>query len=102
MANYKVVNNVRVQLTPEEEVEFAADEKKAAEEAPIREMNIIRDMRNEKLAETDWMANSDLTMSEEWKTYRQALRDITNTSHKFVATGHPLGTLDIDWPIKPA
>ena len=47
MANYKVVNNVRVQLTPEEEVEFAADEKKAAEEAPIREMNIIRDMRNE-------------------------------------------------------
>ena len=29
------------------------------------------------LAESDWMANSDVTMSDEWKTYRQKLRDIT-------------------------
>ena len=30
------------------------------------------------LYETDWMANSDVTMSNDWKTYRQELRDITN------------------------
>ena len=42
--------------------------------------NIIRNKRNELLAETDWMANSDVTMSEEWKTYRQALRDLPSTT----------------------
>ena len=36
----------------------------------------LRGERNDLLAETDWMANSDVTMSDEWKTYRQALRDL--------------------------
>ena len=41
----------------------------------------LRGVRNDLLAETDWMANSDVTMSDEWKTYRQALRDLpANTS----------------------
>ena len=38
----------------------------------------LRMIRNDILAQSDWMANSDVTMSDEWKTYRQALRDITN------------------------
>ena len=38
-----------------------------------------RAQRNQLLYETDWMANSDVTMSDEWKAYRQALRDITKT-----------------------
>jgi hypothetical protein len=42
------------------------------------EMVKLRDKRNGLLKETDWMGNSDLTMSEKWKTYRQNLRDITN------------------------
>jgi len=37
----------------------------------------VRKKRNQLLAETDWMANSDVTMSEAWRTYRQALRDVT-------------------------
>ena len=41
----------------------------------------LRGERNDKLAETDWLGNSDVTMSDEWKTYRQALRDLpANTS----------------------
>ena len=41
----------------------------------------LRGERNDLLAETDWMANSDVTMSDAWKTYRQALRDLpANTS----------------------
>ena len=41
----------------------------------------IRDQRNSLLSETDWMANSDVTMTDAWKTYRQALRDLpSNTS----------------------
>ena len=39
----------------------------------------LRLVRNVLLAETDWMANSDGTMSDKWKTYRQELRDITKT-----------------------
>ena len=38
----------------------------------------IRTKRNNILRETDWTANSDVTMSSEMTTYRQALRDITN------------------------
>jgi len=48
--------------------------------------------RNELLAETDWMANSDATMSDAWKTYRQALRDLP------AADGFP----DVDMPTKPS
>ena len=36
----------------------------------------LRKHRDKLLAETDWLGNSDVTMSDEWKTYRQALRDL--------------------------
>ena len=50
-------------------------------------------IRNQLLAETDWMANSDVTMSDAWKTYRQALRDLpANTSDPSNPT----------WPTKPS
>lgn len=53
-----------------------------------------RAIRNNLLAETDWTANSDVTMSSEMATYRQALRNIT--SH---ANWPHLE--DADWPTKP-
>lgn len=40
-------------------------------------MRFLREKRNILLAKSDWKANTDVVMSEEWKTYRQALRDIT-------------------------
>ena len=40
----------------------------------------IREERNNLLEETDWMGNSDVTMSDAWKTYRQALRDLPATT----------------------
>ena len=43
-----------------------------------RSMENLRAKRNQLLAETDWTANSDVTMTAEMTTYRQALRDITN------------------------
>ena len=53
----------------------------------------LRGVRNDKLAETDWLANSDVTMSDAWKTYRQALRDLpANTSDPANPT----------WPTKPS
>ena len=43
-------------------------------------MRLLREERNRRLAETDWWASSDLTMSSERTTYRQALRDITDSA----------------------
>ena len=40
-------------------------------------LDSLRITRNELLAETDWSALSDVTMSNDMKTYRQKLRDIT-------------------------
>ena len=59
---------------------------------PVREMEKIRNQRNILLSETDWTGTSDLTMSDEMKTYRQRLRDIpeNNTIYK-----------DVDWGTKP-
>jgi hypothetical protein len=79
MANdYKMLNYQRVQLTNEEQKVRDAEIKAWNDNATNRRMIELRRQRNELLAETDWMANSDIIMSNEWKTYRQALRDITS------------------------
>ena len=54
-----------------------------------------RETRNAKLAETDWTALSDVTMADNMKTYRQALRDLP--THK----NWP-NLEDADWPTKPS
>ena len=43
-------------------------------------VRILRVLRNDKLAESDWMANSDVAMTDAWKTYRQELRDLPATT----------------------
>ena len=55
-------------------VETKLNELNAAE--PLK---LLREERNRRLAETDWWASSDLTMTAEQTAYRQALRDITET-----------------------
>lgn len=72
-------------------VDLTADEI-TANDAATAEAN--RKKRNDLLAETDYLALSDMTLSAEMTTYRQALRDIT--SH---ANWPNLS--DDDWPTKP-
>jgi len=54
----------------------------------------VRTKRDKLIADTDWMALSDNTLTAEWATYRQALRDVTNH------VNFPYLT-DKDWPVKP-
>ena len=73
----KIVNGVQVELTANEIKELEARDKKWADGEYDRLMLSIRQERTNLLAECDWMGMSDVTMSTEWKTYRQKLRDIT-------------------------
>lgn len=63
--------------------------------APMEELRI---QRNALLAETDWTALNDVTMSEEMKKYRQDLRDITKTAKVSLENGILKG---VEWPKKP-
>jgi len=63
--------------------------------ASIR-MNILRRQRDALLVETDYMALGDVTLSDAWKTYRQALRDITDQTPSDNALSN------INWPTKPS
>ena len=56
-------------------------------------MRLLREERNRRIAETDWMGNSDVIMSDAWKTYRQELRDITKSATSLD---------DVTWPTKPS
>jgi len=56
-------------------------------------LELLRKTRNEMIVESDWMANSDVTMSDAWKTYRQSLRDITDDATSLD---------DVTWPSKPS
>ena len=54
--------------------------------------DVVRMDRNMKLQDTDWRASNDLTLTDDWKTYRQALRDITTQSDPY----------NVTWPTIPS
>ena len=78
MPRYKLINGERIQFTAEEETQRNSEEQAWNDGAFNRAIAELRFKRNNLLAETDWMANSDVIMSDDWKTYRQALRDLTS------------------------
>ena len=80
MANrIKNVNGVEIELTDEEQAELEAREKEWTDGQAERDLAELREQRNTLLAKTDYLALSDVTMSDAWKNYRQELRDITKT-----------------------
>ena len=78
----------------EAEITAKYDELVAAE--PMTE---LRRQRDAKLASTDWRASSDLILTDDWKNYRQALRDLPSTSPYPTLTDGVLG--NVTWPTKP-
>ena len=95
MPRYHNINGEIVQFTAEEETARDAEEQAWADAAPARALARLREKRNRLLAETDFYGNSDVTMSSDMTTYRQALRDL------------PDGKDTVDkcenatWPTKP-
>ena len=91
-----MVNGQRIKLSKSEEAIVDAQIKSWNDDAPNRRMIELRRQRDVLLAETDWMANSDLTMSTAWRNYRQALRDITTQTPSDDALSN------ITFPTKPS
>jgi len=95
MPRYHNINGNNVQFTAEEETARDNEEAAWANAAPARALSELRSKRNQLLAETDFYGNSDVTMSDDMTTYRQALRDL------------PAGKDTVDkcnnatWPTKP-
>ena len=73
-------------------VTWAQVSAKKTELVDAEPMRLLREERNRRLAETDWWASSDLTMTSAQTTYRQALRDITDSATSLD---------DVTWPTKP-
>ena len=95
MPRYHNINGNKVQFTAEEETARDAEEKAWADAAPARALANLRSRRNGLLAETDFYALSDVTMSDEMKKYRKDLRDLPagkDTDKKCE---------DATWPTKP-
>ena len=76
MPRYHNINGERVQFTAAEEAARDAEEQAWADGALGRAQADLRSRRNQLLAETDFYALSDVTMSDDMKTYRQELRDL--------------------------
>ena len=91
----KLVNGVVVPLTTEEIAEVEALRATAPSETDIKWLQ-VRNERNSLLSETDWVvtkaSETGVAVSDEWKTYRQALRDVPTHSDPD----------NITWPTKPS
>ena len=76
MPRYHNINGNNVQFTAEEETARDNEEAAWANAAPARALETLRSRRNQLLKETDFYGNSDVTLSDDMTTYRQALRDL--------------------------
>ena len=90
---YKQVGNKRIKLTDDEVAEYNALQQEWADGATERKKQRLRNKRTELLSEADWQINKKMDNNEDassWRTYRQALRDITNNPD------------NPTWPTKPS
>ena len=76
MPRFNNVNGQIVQCTAEEETYFDALDQDFANTAVARASAKVREKRDALIAATDWMGNSDITMTSAMTTYRAALRDV--------------------------
>ena len=95
MPRYHNINGNKVQFTAEEETARDNEEAAWANAAPARALADLRAKRNRLLAETDYLALSDNTLSDDMKTYRKNLRDLPAGKDTVKKCE------DATWPTKP-
>ena len=65
-------------------------------------MRLLRIERDIRIAKTDWRASADLTLSDAWKTYRQALRDLPASASPKLNSLDELDLTSVTWPTEPS
>ena len=95
MPRYHNINGEIVQFTAEEEAARDAEEQAWEDGALARAQARLREERNRRLAATDFCALSDVTMSDDMKTYRQNLRDLPDGKDTVEKCDN------VTWPTKP-
>ena len=106
MPRYHNINGEIVQFTAEEETARDAEEQAWADGALARAQARLRQERNRRLAQCDWIVTKNAeygqNISKEWRAYRQALRDLPSITYRPELNGN--GTLKMDsvaWPTPP-
>jgi len=79
---------------------WSAVSAKKTELINVEPMRLLREERDRRLAATDWWASSDLTMSSDRTTYRQALRDLPANQTPTINSEGALQ--NVTWPTKPS
>ena len=95
MARHHLINGNVVPFTAEEEAAKDAEEAAYNDGAYDRAIANLRSKRNRLLAETDYYALSDVTMSADMETYRQDLRDLPEGKDTVEKCDN------VVWPTKP-
>ena len=80
------------------ESEIDAEVTRLNEAEPMRLLRLERDRL---LAACDWRASSDLTLSDSWKTYRQALRDLPVSASPKLDSNGDLDMTSVTFPTEP-
>ncbi len=79
---------------------------KVAELDAAEPMRLLREERNQLLSKTDWMVTRSIetgvAMSNDWKTYRQALRDLPASSSPSLDEYYDLDLTSVTWPTEPS
>ena len=79
---------------------------KVAELDAAEPMRLLREERNQLLSKTDWMVTRSIetgvAMSYDWKTYRQALRDLPASSSPSLDEYYDLDLTSVTWPTEPS
>ena len=91
----KIVDGVLIAMTDAEIAELKANDPSESEKT-AQKWALVRAKRNIKLQETDWVVSkaseTGVAVSDDWKTYRQALRDVPTQSDPD----------NIAWPTEPS
>jgi hypothetical protein len=99
MPRYHNINGNVVQFTAEEETARDNEETAVANAAPARALADLRSKRNSLLQTSDWEIMQELekgnAISDNMKTYRQALRDLPNGKDTVAKC------TNATWPTKP-
>ena len=102
-AEFVVVNDTTIiwhskDIPQPSDSEIAAEKTKLTNAEPMR---LLRIERNARLLACDWRACSDVTLSDAWKTYRQALRDLPASASPKLDSYGELDLSSVTFPTEP-